>query len=487
MIARNILEKNQICTLRETEEFCLYNGGYYYRGNNALTSIKSIINENCNDFPIGIDKQKNIIFYVTTMAKINLITHLLKVQSLCSMKDFDSDPDVINVKNGMIYLEKNPDMELLKKDKVGRHVIKKGEIETVKIDQGYGRFEKYDHDNPRKSFIQFPIKYDADAKCPEIEKVLIDIFGIEILPLIYEMLGYFLVPHVRYNKAFILFGATGTGKTTFLNIVKQMIGIDFMSSVPLQDLGKRFQLNNLSGKVLNMCDELSSAKLFFENTFKMIVTNSLLTSESKHVQNHYSWKNIAKLLFATNELPKLGNTTTDAFWKRIVLIHCINTFKNGNDKCDILLKDKKYNDKELSGLLNNALEGYSRLEERGHFGDMWNDNEWVKGFWNINTDPVSLFVSEKCVVGNGYSVDYKTFFDELNRFRKTKAAQSISKSMCTKYVTRIEGVYKKAVNKESHPDTSGYRYDGIGFKKTKKGLTVKDLFAEYKNKNNEED
>ena len=121
---------------------------------------------------------------------------------------------------------------------------------------------------------------ETHIECLEIDQFLSDIFNFKNVPNIYEMFGYFMMPTVKYQKAFILYGPAKTGKTSVINLVSQFIGgihpEYFISGVSLQELGVRHRLVNLRNKLLNIFDDLKSTILTTSDKFRISVTTRIV-------------------------------------------------------------------------------------------------------------------------------------------------------------------------------------------------------------------
>ena len=103
---------------------------------------------------------------------------------------------------------------------------------------------------------------------------------------------------------------------------------------------------------------------------------------------------------------------------------------NKKDEPDTSLLDSiDYN--EFSGLLNKILIYWDKLEVEG-FGSEWDDIEGVRNKWEMDINPVSLFVSEECVRDSEGVIMYNDFFQLVNKFRVEHDAKPISKTMCTR-------------------------------------------------------
>lgn len=428
VIARIIQEKALIYTLEETDEFCVYNGGYFHRGKQPLNEIRKWINEEAR-LQVIPQGETTKPYYLTPSRKSTII-EMIKSGSFISFDEFIKPDKRVCVLNG--------------------HVILNGDNEWV-----YWKHFDY-NESPYKTFIQIPVIYDPKAEGLVIDQFLTDVFGFKTVPLIYEMLAYFLMPHVKYQKAFILYGPPSTGKTTFYDLIKKFYnGLKNFSELRLQELGIHFEMQNLMGKLVNYFDDLTEKQIGDSEAFRRIVTNNHLSSAMKFVNGRIYWINRTKLAFSCNTLPKIKKNEGNAFFRRWVLISCFNVFKDKDimtqddlDNSTINTKDYDMLDKmttpeEFSGLLNNILKGWLRLEARGNFPKEWNDIEYIKGLWQIDINPVKLFVDECCILGPSNEEDYNLFYQTLNKFREEHNAKPISKAMCTQWLQRIDGITKK--------------------------------------------
>lgn len=458
-IALDVCRMYDIATLYETDELCLYKDGYYIKGIKSFNTIRGYVKD--------VAKDKEVIRGETTkpyhlnISGQNMIIDFIRGYTYCNIDDFDKDERVINLKNGLYYLDG------FLKLKPGKYSSKNNdELEFEKV--YFITHKQYINKNkgPYKSFIQIPANYKEGATCEGINKVFSMVFG-DSLPLIYEMVGYFIVPTTKYGKAFMFYGPTGTGKTSSLNIILSLIGFENTSGVELQLLDVNFELEKTRNKLLNIFDDLSSKPITFVGNFKKLVTNKWLYGRIKHVQEEARWKNKCKGIFACNDLPPLSKYVTDAFYKRWVLEPCFNVFKElGLENEDI--RDKQYSESEMSGLLNKAIEGLKRLEERGNFPDKWQDIEFVKNYWLMDINPVNKFVNDCCELGEDFEIDYDIFYNELCKFRESFKVKEISKNMTTRGLKKVvKNFGVKKVSKKSSAISmypSGHKYVGIKFR-----------------------
>ncbi len=459
IIAKEVIDILKIATPRELDIITIYKDGISVLDIKE-TFVKPYIKKIANQTYVPESKGENSKKYRLSISRQNMIIDFIKSLTYCSLKDFDSNERIINLKNGLYYLD-GYKFVATEEENDGFKETKDGKKIYYKI----RHFKPHkDLKKPYKSFIQIPVNYDPGAECLETDRILGEIVGFNEVPLIYEMFAYFLAPYVKYSKAFMLYGETGTGKTTIINIIEQFFGKQNISGVELQKLDDPFQIEKTRNKLINIFDDLSSRPIKFVGKFKGLVTNSSMRGSIKHVQAEVEWINRCKGLFACNVLPTIKEYVTDAFYKRFVLIACFENFKEkGTEDTDI--RDKKYSEGAKSGLLNKLLQALKRLEERKNFPEVWQDIDYVKNYWNMDINPVKLFVDENCEIDDpSYEVDKELFFTEVNKYRKDKQVKKISKSMVTRSLNKLNDnikVIKKT--KKYYPNSSGHSYKGIQF------------------------
>ncbi len=461
-IAKEILANDLIYCLEETDEFAIYNGGVFHKGKEGRTEIRERITQYAEKSEYAWTDGNGVAHtkpYHLTIAKRREIVEQIKTRNFISLNEFDNNPKLLNVKNGVISLE--PYKKILPNPNTedGHY----GSGDKLITEEGYGTFVPHSNYGwcmdpstfingqpqfhpPPKCFIQLPVNYNPKAECLEIDQFLSDIFGFERVPFIYEMIAYFIVPTIKFGKAFILYGPTKTGKTSFINLIQQFVGGDhperIISHVRVQDLSERFEAENLRNKLLNIFDDLKEHKIIASDFFRLFVTNKTISSAIKHVQGNVTWRNYCKQLYACNQLPVVPKKTGDEFWNRWILIQCFNEFKNEN--CNIEIRDQKWSNQELSGLLNKCIQAWQRLEKRKKFPTEYDDIERVKGTWLIDVNPVKLFVDERCDFYNeAFTIGYKEFKRAVNKFREEHNAKPITQTMCTQSLGRIDDKIEK--------------------------------------------
>lgn len=181
----------------------------------------------------------------------------------------------------------------------------------------------------------------------------------EVEDLIYEMIGYCLIPTSKFQKSFILYGDGSNGKSTLLDMVISILGDYNVSSLSFKEINHNFKLAEITDKLANIGDDISDEYITDSSIFKKLVTGEEITVERKHEQP-YKIRNTATIIFATNNLPNMQDKS-NGMVRRLCIIP-FNAIITKNDKdYDPFIIDKLTTEEAKSYVLNKALEGLQRV------------------------------------------------------------------------------------------------------------------------------
>lgn len=162
--------------------------------------------------------------------------------------------------------------------------------------------------------------YNPEAYSELVDKTLnkIACHDKEIRMLLEEVIGYCFYRRNELGKAFILIGDKSNGKSTFLDMVKTLLGDNNISSLDLKELGERFKTAELFGKLANIGDDIGDEFIANAAVFKKLVTGDRINVERKG-QDPFDFNNYSKMLFSANNIPRIKDKT-GAVQRRLVII-----------------------------------------------------------------------------------------------------------------------------------------------------------------------
>lgn len=197
---------------------------------------------------------------------------------------------------------------------------------------------------------------------------------------------YILLFHPEQEAFFITTGIGGSGKSTYLNIIRQLFDND-VSSTPLGDLGEPFILAEALKHRLIASDELGKGEVDLP-VIKTIVSKQKIQVNEKFGST-YTTQSQSALFFCCNKAPKLDITDTGIL-RRIVYYSRNSKILNPNPT----FKSKIYTHEDLVDFVIYAYKVGEWIYKDDDI-DAW--KEWFKLETNVylcNSNNVGLFYKE---------------------------------------------------------------------------------------------
>jgi P4 family phage/plasmid primase-like protien len=265
------------------------------------------------------------------------------------------------------------------------------------------------------SIIQLPITYDSDAECPAIDKFVSEVLQPMHHDVIYEIIGYCMVPDTRIEKSVMFLGKGANGKSVMLSMISTFLGSRNTAAESLHALeSDPYSLAELYGKLANIFPDLASKAIYENSTFKMLSGNEHEIRAQRKYEHPFKFKNTARLIFSANNLPPAPNGDY-AYYRRWIPIKFPYTFEG--DAADKNLINKITTDEEMSGLFNKCVSRLQKvLNECKYSYDLSTDE--VEIMYKINSDPIAAFVDEMVIYSDGdtlKAVMYKEYVDWCGR------------------------------------------------------------------------
>jgi P4 family phage/plasmid primase-like protien len=260
---------------------------------------------------------------------------------------------------------------------------------------------------PKKFFFhKAPVYFNPKAKCPKIQEFVKEVLDNEQdVAVMQEFFGFALLKEYRYEKSLMLHGSGSNGKSKLIELLKLLVGAENCSSMSLHALDQQFGLGQLHNKLLNVCGDISSHALKGTGMFKSLTGRDPVTADRKYLEP-IQFVNYAKMVFSANQIPPT-NDLTEGFFRRWIIFKFPYKFVGEDvlrtatteEKQFLKLKNPKIieeitTEKELSGLLNWALEGLQRLEEQNEFSYSKNTEE-IKEAYIRQSDSFAAFCMDR--------------------------------------------------------------------------------------------
>lgn len=304
--ATSLISKWHIITLIETGEILKYENGVYIKAKN------DILKDFSDNFGINeINKEDGLIKYIKNMTYI-------------SQEKFDKDPYIINLKNGLYYINEE---------------------------------KLISHAHEHLSMFQIPVEYQENAQCPLTDKFISEITNKKGQKTLWEIFGYCLFPEKITQQIAILYGNGANGKSVYMNLLSELVGEKNTSRIPFDEINTdAFSVAELRNKLINISSEAIVARIGNMEQLKRITGENELEGRIKFVQERIKFKMKATCIFATNEIIALDDPKY-AEMRRLLFVRFPNQFKE-TDK-DPFLLEKLSTTEEQEGQL---LKGINHLK-----------------------------------------------------------------------------------------------------------------------------
>ena len=304
-----------------------------------------------------------------------------------------------------------------------------------------------------------PFNFDPAAPAPArwlafLEELWAD--DMESIETLQEMVGYIIGGDTRQQKIFLIAGPKRSGKGTIGRVMTGLLGKHNVAAPTLAGMATNFGLSPLVDRPLAL---ISDARLSTRADTHVVVERLLsisgedsLTIDRKY-RDPWTGRLPTRFVVLTNELPNLSDSS-GALASRFVLFVLEKSFygqENPRLTEDLL--------EEAPGILNWALEGLDRLEERGYFKQPDSGSESLRQLEDLSSS-IATFVRERCKTGAAHSVSvddlWKAWKDwcedgDIRRGTKATFGRDLRAAVPTLRKTRPRD-----------DDARAYLYEGIG-------------------------
>jgi len=263
----------------------------------------------------------------------------------------------------------------------------------------------YSHTPAFFSTFSLPFDYDPDAPEPvewlkflrslwpqvEVNGELQDRPEIESLQ---QIFGLMLTANTNHQKVFMFIGPRRCGKGTIARVLTALLGSRNCAGPTLTSLGQPFGMQKLIGK---HCAIISDLRLGPKSDLAAIAEKLLSISGQDLMDVDRKFKETwtgylpTRFLLLTNELPRIADAS-GALPGRFIILTFTESFY-GREDMDLGRRLAA----ELPSILAWAVDGWTRLEETGHFIQPPASRKAMRQLENL-ASPVAAFIRDRCAV-----------------------------------------------------------------------------------------
>jgi P4 family phage/plasmid primase-like protien len=286
----------------------------------------------------------------------------------------------------------------------------------------------------------------AEAETPKLVEILRSWVGEPYWLTLLEIVGYTTIAfEYPLHKAFMLLGKGSNGKSTYLRMLKDILGRHNVASIPLQaftSLDYRFLWATLVGRLANIFADLPKTPLSYTGIFKVLTGEDDLILDRKGKEPIRGYTNYAKMIFSANELPETRDLT-HAFFRRWILIDFPNIFPE-----DPGWYERNITPEVRDQALTVGLEAMREVLERRAF----TGESDVKERWLEESDPIYRFVRdlERLNLARrspGGMVPEKALFEVYTEWARIQGVNIVAKQVFTREIEKY-GITKGGPGKK---------------------------------------
>jgi phage/plasmid-associated DNA primase len=159
--------------------------------------------------------------------------------------------------------------------------------------------------------------------------------------LLLQTIALSMIRHSKNNKIINIFGAAGTGKSTFGKLLEKIIQKSNISNLQPYEFAGQFNKQALLNKTLNLAFETPDNELTKTgiNFLKTLSSGDTVSTDVKH-NDFISFTNKAQLVFIGNNKLNFGDNIDRAVKDRLVNIELSHRFRDMRDEYRDILKSK---------------------------------------------------------------------------------------------------------------------------------------------------
>lgn len=235
-----------------------------------------------------------------------------------------------------------------------------------------------------------------------------------------QYLGYSMTRDTKQQKFLILTGEGGSGKSTLIKCFEMLVGQRNISNVSLTDLQQRFSSIELMGMLANSCADLEIGALTDTSMIKKLVGEDSIKGERKG-KDIVFFKNYAKLIFSTNELPVIKSEKTNAFYRRLIVFP-MNKVPERKDP-DLFHKLEA----EKDYLLMLAVQALERMYAQKNITVASASEHEIERL-RADSDTVEGFILEECEKKDGCRWERTELYKSYSAFCEESERQALTKN-----------------------------------------------------------
>ena len=309
-------------------------------------------------------------------------------------------------------------------DSLYPHDPKYNEIDVIPWEYSPSRYPaKY------KFVTQIPAKYkllpgkELFRETTE-EPLVFDAWLNEAIPdpedqrMLFQYIGYSMTLNTGAQKFLLIIGPGGTGKSTLLKLIEDIIGKSNVSYISLQGLQDRFSPAELYLKQANICADMPLTALSEVDMIKKLTGEDTISADRKF-KDPYIFRSYARLFFSANDIPYIAEKT-NAFYRRMLILKMDHSPKTVDP--DLFNKLRA----EIPHIITRAVE---ELYCSGGEIDASENCKMAVKSARKNSDTIEAFICDRCESGDKFRTDAATLYRMYQNYCTFEERKSVTRRM----------------------------------------------------------
>ena len=284
-------------------------------------------------------------------------------------------------------------------------------------------------------FRYFDVNYNPDADTTYVNAVISDwCQGDEIkMQMIYELAGCCVYSDKPIKKWWAIEGKADTGKSTFLQLLRELVGSNNVGSTPIQSLKDSNAIAELIDKPVNIVDDGSSKFTTDLSNLRRIIQGDEMQVKLLY-QNRFTIRLESRMVFVFNKIPRFRDDN-DATAKKMLMIGFNRVYSD--EEKDITIIDKLCTDENKEAFLKLAINAMKAILDRNLTFTVTDESKRVITQIMEESDQFVSFAADK--ISDDYTwedfLDGKKTSDVYNIFREWASAEGYQAPLVRKQFT----------------------------------------------------
>jgi putative DNA primase/helicase len=260
-----------------------------------------------------------------------------------------------------------------------------------------------------------------------------------------RVVGYSLTGLTTEQCLFFLHGDGANGKSTFLNVVNELLGSNLARQTPSETLmakknaGPSNDIARLQNVRVVIANEIEDGSLLAESLVKQMTGGDVMTGRFLY-REFVDFKPKFKLFIAGNHKPTIRGRD-NGIWRRIRLIPFTVTIPPAH-------RDKHLQGKlraELPGILNWAIKGCRAWQKTG-LAQPQIVTDAVDSY-RIEMDLLAAWIDARCLVGPQHACKVREIYGNYSSWAVGGGYKPMSESIFSR---ELQGMFKKEKRKDAN-------------------------------------